>query len=75
MAIKSVVRSKLTSKLLENLESEISILKRIVHHNIVELRDCLVSHEIWPGVGPQATSTGRPLSRHQAGKSSSTVLI
>lgn len=43
VAIKAVVRSKLTAKLLENLESEISILKRIVHHNIVELKDCLVS--------------------------------
>lgn len=42
MAVKSVIRSKLTSKLLENLESEISILKRITHRNIVELKDCLV---------------------------------
>lgn len=42
VAIKAVVRSKLTSKLLENLESEISILKRIRHPHIVELKDCLV---------------------------------
>jgi serine/threonine-protein kinase ULK/ATG1 len=42
VAIKSVIRSKLTTKLLENLESEISILKRITHRNIVELKDCLV---------------------------------
>ncbi|KAM0789543.1 hypothetical protein ACM66B_000357 [Microbotryomycetes sp. NB124-2] len=41
VAIKSVIRSKLTTKLLENLESEISILKRIKHRNIVELIDCL----------------------------------
>ncbi|GAA6042868.1 hypothetical protein JCM8097_007200 [Rhodosporidiobolus ruineniae] len=41
VAIKSVIRSKLTVKLLENLESEISILKRITHRNIVELKDCL----------------------------------
>ncbi|KAK4054701.1 Serine/threonine-protein kinase [Microbotryomycetes sp. JL221] len=41
VAIKSVIRSKLTTKLLENLESEISILKRIQHRNIVELIDCL----------------------------------
>ncbi|GAA5961702.1 hypothetical protein JCM21900_000638 [Sporobolomyces salmonicolor] len=41
VAIKSVIRSKLTTKLLENLESEISILKRITHRNIVELKDCL----------------------------------
>ena len=43
VAIKAVIRSKLTTKLLENLESEISILKRITHRNIVELKDCLVS--------------------------------
>lgn len=42
VAIKAVIRSKLTTKLLENLESEISILKRITHRNIVELKDCLV---------------------------------
>ncbi|KAM0753377.1 kinase-like protein [Meredithblackwellia eburnea MCA 4105] len=41
VAIKAVIRSKLTTKLLENLESEISILKRITHRNIVELKDCL----------------------------------
>ncbi|KAH8928133.1 Pkinase-domain-containing protein [Atractiella rhizophila] len=39
IAIKSVIRSKLTSKLLENLESEIEILKGISHTNIVELID------------------------------------
>lgn len=43
VAVKSVIRSKLTTKLLENLESEISILKRITHRNIVELKDCLAS--------------------------------
>lgn len=42
VAIKAVIRSKLTTKLLENLESEISILKRITHRYIVELKDCLV---------------------------------
>ncbi|KAI5475162.1 serine/threonine protein kinase ATG1 [Pseudohyphozyma bogoriensis] len=41
VAIKAVIRSKLTTKLLENLESEISILKRIKHRNIVDLKDCL----------------------------------
>ncbi|KAL8293679.1 hypothetical protein RQP46_000380 [Phenoliferia psychrophenolica] len=41
VAIKAVIRCKLTTKLLENLESEISILKRITHRNIVELKDCL----------------------------------
>lgn len=42
IAIKVVSRSKLTPKLLENLEGEISILKAISHRNIVELDDCIV---------------------------------
>ncbi|KAI7899255.1 kinase-like domain-containing protein [Cokeromyces recurvatus] len=40
VAIKSVKRSKLTKKLLENLESEISILTAIRHKNIVGLIEC-----------------------------------
>ncbi|RIB16110.1 kinase-like domain-containing protein [Gigaspora rosea] len=40
VAIKSVLRSKLTKKLLENLESEIKILKGIRHDHIVQLVDC-----------------------------------
>ncbi|CAG8458819.1 18097_t:CDS:10 [Acaulospora morrowiae] len=40
VAIKSVLRSKLTKKLLENLESEINILKSIRHDYIVQLVDC-----------------------------------
>ncbi|CAI2178064.1 13060_t:CDS:10 [Funneliformis geosporum] len=40
IAIKSVLRSKLTKKLLENLESEIQILKGIRHDHIVQLVDC-----------------------------------
>jgi serine/threonine-protein kinase ULK/ATG1 len=40
VAIKSVLRSKLTRKLLENLESEIAILKSVRHPNIVDLLDC-----------------------------------
>ncbi|CAG8477602.1 4241_t:CDS:10 [Ambispora gerdemannii] len=40
VAIKSVLRSKLTGKLLENLESEIAILKGIRHIHIVQLVDC-----------------------------------
>ncbi|KAI9484757.1 kinase-like domain-containing protein [Zychaea mexicana] len=40
VAIKSVLRSKLTKKLLENLESEISILKGIRHPHIVGLIEC-----------------------------------
>ncbi|KAK9768413.1 Serine/threonine-protein kinase [Basidiobolus ranarum] len=43
VAIKSVLRSKLTRKLLESLESEISILKGIQHPNIVGLVDCVKS--------------------------------
>ncbi|TIA95976.1 hypothetical protein E3P94_03875 [Wallemia ichthyophaga] len=40
-AIKSVIRSRLTAKLLDNLEAEISILKRIQHPNVVGLLDCI----------------------------------
>ncbi|WWC92685.1 uncharacterized protein L201_007644 [Kwoniella dendrophila CBS 6074] len=40
IAIKAVSRQKLTTKLLENLESEINILKVIHHRNIVALEDC-----------------------------------
>lgn len=36
-------RQKLTSKLLDNLESEINILKVISNRNIVALIDCFVS--------------------------------
>lgn len=43
IAIKAVSRQKLTQKLLENLESEINILKAISHRNIVSLEDCFVS--------------------------------
>lgn len=41
VAIKIVTRKKLTPKLLENLEGEISILRTVRHANIVELIDCL----------------------------------
>ncbi|KAK8849798.1 hypothetical protein IAR55_005134 [Kwoniella newhampshirensis] len=40
IAIKAVSRQKLTTKLLENLESEINILKVIHHRHIVALEDC-----------------------------------
>ncbi|KAK9466510.1 kinase-like domain-containing protein [Lipomyces arxii] len=40
VAIKSVVRAKLNKKLLENLESEIKILKTLSHPHIVALIDC-----------------------------------
>jgi len=45
VAVKSVTRSKLSAKLLENLEGEISILKSMRHTNIVDLRDCLYTDE------------------------------
>lgn len=40
VAIKIVTRRKLTQKLLENLEGEISILRTVRHVNIVELINC-----------------------------------
>ncbi|KAJ1652620.1 Serine/threonine-protein kinase [Dispira simplex] len=43
VAIKSVSRSQLTKKLLESLESEIAILKKVRHKYVVELLDCLKS--------------------------------
>jgi len=42
VAIKAVSRQKLTTKLLENLESEINILKSIKHRNITALEECFV---------------------------------
>lgn len=59
VAVKSVIRSKLTSKLLENLESEISILKRITHRNIVELKDCLVSFPLHSLISSVLSSSTR----------------
>jgi serine/threonine-protein kinase ULK/ATG1 len=41
VAIKIVNRKKLTTKLLENLEGEISIMRTIRHRHVVELLDCL----------------------------------
>ncbi|CAO1614108.1 unnamed protein product [Parajaminaea phylloscopi] len=41
VAIKIVIRRKLTQKLSDNLESEIAILKAVSHPNIVELVECL----------------------------------
>ncbi|KAJ2713130.1 Serine/threonine-protein kinase [Coemansia spiralis] len=43
VAVKSVVRSSLTRRLLENLETEINILRTVRHDSIVELLDCLKS--------------------------------
>lgn len=43
VAIKSVMRSKLNRRLLENLESEISILTSIKHPHITRLKECIKS--------------------------------
>ncbi|KAJ2844513.1 Serine/threonine-protein kinase, partial [Coemansia brasiliensis] len=43
VAVKSVVRSSLTRRLLDNLETEINILRTVKHPSIVELLDCLKS--------------------------------
>ncbi|KAI9593623.1 kinase-like domain-containing protein [Syncephalis fuscata] len=40
VAVKAVSRSKLTKKLLENLEAEIKILKSVRHDHVVHLFDC-----------------------------------
>lgn len=45
MAIKIVNRRKLTAKLLENLEGEISIMRTIRHVHVVELLDCLSTED------------------------------
>ena len=42
MAIKTISRSILTTKLLDNLESEISILKSLKNRHITELTDIIV---------------------------------
>ncbi|PIA13215.1 kinase-like protein [Coemansia reversa NRRL 1564] len=43
VAVKSVIRSSLTRRLLENLETEINILRAVKYQSIVELIDCLKS--------------------------------
>lgn len=43
VAIKAVLRAKLTPKLFENLEGEINIMKACIHRNVVALRECIVS--------------------------------
>lgn len=43
VAIKTVSRSKLTTKLFENLQSEIEILKALSHRHITKLIDIVVS--------------------------------
>ncbi|KAF8422884.1 kinase-like domain-containing protein [Tirmania nivea] len=43
VAIKSVMRAKLNRRLLENLESEISILTSLKHPHITRLKECIKS--------------------------------
>jgi serine/threonine-protein kinase ULK2 len=52
VAIKTISRAILTHKLLENLESEINILKALNYKHITELKDIVVR---------QLRSTTRPL--------------
>jgi serine/threonine-protein kinase ULK/ATG1 len=45
VAIKAVIKSKLTNKLFQNLQDEIKILKKIRHGNVVGLVDCLSNND------------------------------
>lgn len=63
VAIKVVMRNKLTPKLSENLESEIRLLTGMKHGNIVELVDCVVRRTVVsmePPVTDARTSCRRP---------------
>lgn len=52
VAIKTVSRSSLSNKLVENLQSEIDILKSLSHRHITKLIDivvrCTLSHNWFP---------------------------
>ncbi|KAH9824852.1 ULK/ULK protein kinase [Melampsora americana] len=45
VAIKAVIKSKLTTKLFQNLQDEINILKQIRHGNVVGLVDCISTND------------------------------
>ncbi|CAH7689428.1 ULK/ULK protein kinase [Phakopsora pachyrhizi] len=45
VAIKAVIKSKLTNKLFQNLQDEINILKKIRHENVVGLLDCIRTNQ------------------------------
>ena len=48
VAIKVIATDKLSAKLKQSLESEVSILKRISHNNVVKLYEVLeVRHQFW----------------------------
>ena len=48
VAIKTVEKTKLTAKLFDNLQSEISILKSLSHRHITKLIDIVVRHHALP---------------------------
>lgn len=58
VAIKAVIRGKLTAKLSENLDTEIAILKKITHRNIVALQDFKVRPHT-PAFSPLRASAAR----------------
>ncbi|EGF99951.1 uncharacterized protein MELLADRAFT_50544, partial [Melampsora larici-populina 98AG31] len=45
VAIKAVIKGKLTTKLFQNLQDEINILKQIRHGNVVGLVDCISTND------------------------------
>lgn len=45
VAIKAVIKDKLTNKLFQNLQDEINILKQIRHGNVVGLVDCISTND------------------------------
>lgn len=47
VAIKAVKRDNLTTKLFENLQSEIQILKSLSHRHITKLIDIVVRVSVW----------------------------
>lgn len=56
VAIKEISTDSLSKKLQRSLESEVSILKRITHRNIVHLRDvlevrCCTEVKLWGSFG------------------------
>ncbi|BFZ62711.1 Serine/threonine-protein kinase [Saitoella coloradoensis] len=70
VAIKSVLRSKLTKKLLENLDSEIAILKSLGHPHIVALIACF-NHQPSPTPQYDLSSSPSPANFEAGGSSTS----
>lgn len=63
VAIKDISQEKLTLKLQENLESEISILKNHAHRNIVKLYDIQVGYTRRPYPPRRRPAQGRRASQ------------